>query len=68
MTDRPTEHDLALDAIDDQFKAQIAQMMRDLGAYGVPPVKTFEDAQKLAREVWQNARTQRNAAIAIISE
>jgi hypothetical protein len=68
MPERPSELDLALDAIDDRFKAAIGGMCNDLSTYGVAPVKTFADAQKLARTVYVNARQNRNAAISIVRE
>ena len=71
MTDRPTERDLELDAIDEAFKVAIGGMYRDLQTYspavGVGP-KNPEEAKKLALDVLSNARKQRTVAIAIISE
>jgi hypothetical protein len=71
MTDRPLRVDLELDAIDEAFKAAISQAYRDLIVYdpkiGVGP-KTVEEAKKLAGTVISNARKQRDAAIAIITE
>lgn len=66
--DRPTELELSLDAIDDRFKLTVGQMCNDLATYGVAPVKTFSDAQKMAREVYVNARQTRNAALAIVAD
>jgi hypothetical protein len=68
MVDRPTETELALDAIDEHFKIAIGGMYGDLGTYGVAPIRTFEDAKALAETVWHNATITRRAAIAIINE
>lgn len=71
MTGRPSERDLALDAIDEAFKQACGQAYRDLDTYapeaGVGP-KTFDEAKKLARGVFIQARVKRNAAIAIVTD
>lgn len=67
MTDRSSERDLELDAIDEAFKRSIAQAYVDLNTYGVEPIKTFEDAQHQARITVGLARIARKTAITIVS-
>lgn len=71
MTERPSERDLALDAIDEAFKTACGGMYRDLQTYapgtGVGP-KTFDEAKVLARGIFNDARAKRAAAIAIVNQ
>jgi hypothetical protein len=68
MPDRPSELELSLDAIDERFKAAVGMMCNDLATYGVAPVKTLADAQKLARGIYAKARQARSAALAIVAD
>ena len=71
MTDRPTELQIELDAIDEEHKTAIVGMCHALTTYaksvGVGP-QTFEDAEKLCRGILADARKKRQAAIAIVNE
>jgi hypothetical protein len=71
LSDRPTDRQLALDAIDEAFKTALGGMYRGLQTYGpgvgVGP-KNFDEAKKLARGIYADAKAKRAAAIAIVDE
>jgi hypothetical protein len=71
MTERPSQRDLELDAIDEAHATAIHGMCSALTTYaksvGVGP-QTFEDAEKLCRGILADARKKRAAAISLVSE
>ena len=66
MTERPTERDLELDAIDDDFKKAVGGFTTVLHTYGIPPVETFEKAHAMASQGLAKARRARLAMIAML--
>lgn len=66
MTERPTERDLELDAIDDDFKKAVGGFTTILHTYGIAPVETFEKAHAMASQGLVKARRARLAMIALL--
>jgi len=71
VSDRPSERDLALDAIDEAFSDACKGMSRSLQSYAPgegPGPKTAAEAKALARGIFIEARRERDAAIALIND
>jgi hypothetical protein len=66
LTDRPTERDLELDAIDDDFKKAVGGFATILHTYGISPLDTFEKAHAMASQGLVKARRARLAMIAML--
>jgi hypothetical protein len=64
MTDRPTERDLELDAIDDAFKQAITQFTKDYAAAGDAPRAGIPNIDNFIRDGIARVRAARLAMIA----
>jgi hypothetical protein len=64
MTDRPTERDLELDAIDDVFKQAITQFAKDFAQWEGKPQAGIPDPNKFVMDGIARVRAARLAMIA----
>jgi hypothetical protein len=66
VSERPTELELALDAIDEVFKAEVAQFTKDKGEWEGKPQAGIPDPDKFVADGLNRARRARLAMIAMV--